>query len=495
MLAAALFAAASSGAQAPLSVDTLFRMDLPARNVNSITFLANGQMLLSGRMEFPGETNPRYLARVSANGQNDQSFPYLEGGSRLTAWNDRFYVQGSQTVRRLLPNGQIDPSFQHMNFDPYFNSAQGGDYHVFPDGRVLLGGYHTINAPHLGYQGGYNLVWFFNNGRLDTTRTHRTGNGAVFGIKEYPAGTSGGLGGKFLIHQWGTQYEGQAVSKVIRVHADGSLDNSFNAPIPQGYIYDMLPLPDGRAYIAGEFRLENGNDTIQLVRLMPDGSLDPTFNNDLAFEIDTAHLSNSAGVLDVLDLGNGLLALAGDFSSVDGHIRGGLCIIDTTGAVVTHYLEGAGCGNYDYQLGLMTITYGVISGITRAPSGHYYIWGAYHGYNDGTTNDTLQRMVTRLHGGEIGLGVVEAERQQPVLGLSLAPNPADAWVAIDYDLLGAGSGRLEVLDALGRRVHERALGGSKAQVVLDTRPWGEGLYTVRLTDGNGRMRSERLIAR
>ncbi len=495
VLLAATMAASSAAAQAPLSLDTTFRMDLPAQNVYSLLTMPNGQLLISGNMRFPGETNVWPLARINPDGSRDLSFPFTYGGAKLTPWQDRYYVAGSQTVRRLLPNGTLDNSFQHMNFDPYFSSLQGGDYHVYPDGRVLLGGYHTINAPHLGYQGAYNLIWFYNNGRLDTTRTHRTGNGVVWRIKEYPAGTAGGLGGKFLVHQWGTQYEGQPVSKVIRVHADGSLDNSFNAPIPWGYIYDMLPLPDGRAYIAGEYHLENGTDRVQLVRLLPDGSLDPSFNNWLAFEIDTAHLATHPSVIDVCELGSGLLALAGDFNTVEGYARGGLCIIDTTGQVVPFYADGAMCGNYDYQMGMQTVTYGALSGITRAPSGDYYIWGAYHGYSDGTTNDTLQRMVTRLHGGEIGLGVVEAERQQPVLGLSLAPNPADAWVAIDYDLLGAGSGRLEVLDALGRRVHERALGGSKAQVVLDTRPWGEGLYTVRLTDGNGRMRSERLIAR
>ncbi len=86
-------------------------------------------------------------------------------------------------------------------------------------------------------------------------------------------------------------------------------------------------------------------------------------------------------------------------------------------------------------------------------------------------------------------------KPQPELVLTLKPNPANAWVAIDYDLKSAGAGRLEVLDAMGRRVHERALGSSQAQLVLDTRPWGEGLYTVRLTDSSGRMRSERLIAR
>jgi uncharacterized delta-60 repeat protein len=488
VLTAALSAAASSGAQVPLSVDTLFRMNLHARNVNSMAFLASGQLLLSGRMEFTGETTPRYLARIFPNGQNDQSFPYSEGGSKLTAWNDRFYVQGSQTVRRLLPNGQIDPSFHHMNSDPYFLSLQGGDYHVYPDGRVLMGGYHTIDAPHLGYQGAYNLIWFYNNGRLDTTRAHRTGNGAVFGIREYPAGTAGGLGGKFLVHHWGTEYEGQPVSKVIRVHADGSLDESFNAPIPWGYVYDMLPLPDGRAYIAGEFHLENGTDRIQLVRLLPDGSLDASFNNGLAFEIDTAHLATSPSVMDVFDLGAGLLALAGDFNSVDGHARGGLCIIDTTGQVVPFYADGAGCGNYEYQMGLQTVTYGALSGITRAPNGQYYIWGAYHGYSDGTTNDTLQRMVTRLHGGEIGLGVRPTSQRTP--GMRLYPVPASTHLTLEMEEV-ARDVELVLSDALGREVMRQSFAAHSTTVSIAH--LGTGLYHAELLRHGERTLTQRLL--
>lgn len=118
MLAAALGAAASSGAQAPLSVDTNFRVDLPAQNIFSLASMPNGQILVSGNLEFPGEANVWPLARLNQDGSRDMGFPFTYGGAKLTPWQDRFYVAGSQTVRRLLPDGTIDNSFQHMNMDP-----------------------------------------------------------------------------------------------------------------------------------------------------------------------------------------------------------------------------------------------------------------------------------------------------------------------------------------------------------------------------------------
>ncbi|HRD54307.1 MAG TPA: T9SS type A sorting domain-containing protein [Flavobacteriales bacterium] len=486
-LAAAQIAAVSGNAQAPLSVDASFRMDLPAQNAYSLACMPNGQLLVSGNLEFPGETNVWPLGRINPDGSRDMSFPFTYGGAKLTPWQDRYYVAGSQTVRRLMPDGTIDNSFQHMNFDPYFSSLQGGDYHVFPDGRVLLGGYHTIDAAHLGYQGGYNLVWFFSNGRLDTTRVHRTGDGTVWRIQEYPPNTAGGLGGKFLVHHWGTEFEGQPVSKVIRVHADGSLDETFNAPIPWGYVWAMEPLPDGRAYIGGTFRLENQSDTIQLIRVMPDGSLDPTFNNGLDMLMGEQFTFLDAGVSCIFPIGEGLLAVTGLFSEVDGNERSGICMLDTTGNFVPYYFTGGGCGSYQYQIGQMVQTYGSIDGIIRAPSGDYYIWGAYHGYSDGTTNDTLQRMVTRLHGGEIGLGVPQAGSTKPVM--RLYPNPASTTVVVELGEVPRHA-ELVLRDALGRVVLRRRLTAHATAVELGV-PGGVYMAEV-LQSGRPRL-IERLV--
>ncbi len=409
-------------------------------------------------------------------------------GGKITPWGGGYYCGNGDLIRRFFSDGSLDDGFDMVGSWQQFSSLQGGDYHAFPDGRILFGGYHDINDAEHGADGVYNLAWFTNEGRLDTTRIHRTGNGVVWGIKEYPAGTAGGLGGKFLIHHWGTHYEGQPVNKLIRVHEDGSLDGSFSAPIPWGYLWAMEPLPDGRAYVGGTFLLENQTDTIQLIRVMPDGSLDPTFNNALDFERDPTHIGIGAAITELLQLGSGLLAIVGDFSAVDGHPRGGICIIDTTGAVVTHYLQGASCGNYDYQIGQGSFTYGAIEGITRAPSGDYYIWGAYHGYDDGTTNDTLQRMVTRLHGGEIGLGLMPAAPHG--MDLRLYPNPANASLTVETGTLLPGA-QLVLRDALGREVQRLRLNGH--YTTLRTAHLHEGIYHLELLHHGERAAAQRVV--
>lgn len=163
--------------------------------------------------------------------------------------------------------------------------------------------------------------------------------------------------------------------------------------------------------------------------------------------------------------------------------------MDTVGNVVDHYLDGAACGAYDFPIGMTVYRYQAIDGITRAPGGDYYIWGAYHGYSDGTTNDTLQRMVTRLHGGEIGLGVPQARVQEQAM--RIYPNPASTQVTVELDALPPNA-QLLLRDALGREVLRRRLMGYATTVALHG--LAEGAYMVEVQQGGKRLLpAERLM--
>ena len=52
---------------------------------------------------------------------------------------------------------------------------------MYPDGRVLVCGLHELSDSIRGYVGFYDLIWFSNQGYLDTTAHHRQGNGIMQG--------------------------------------------------------------------------------------------------------------------------------------------------------------------------------------------------------------------------------------------------------------------------------------------------------------------------
>ena len=79
--------------------------------------------------------------------------------------------------------------------------------------------------------------------------------------------------------------------------------------------------------------------------------------------------------------------------------------------------------------------------------------------------------------------------------ITLFPNPASAWVAINYELLSGLEERtwLRLKDALGRELQAVQLKDTKGQVVLDTRVYGTGVYTLELVKGQSVVQMERLV--
>ncbi|HRH39306.1 MAG TPA: delta-60 repeat domain-containing protein, partial [Flavobacteriales bacterium] len=142
-------------------------------------------------------------------------------------------------------------------------------------GSVLMSGLHSLNDPDHGFVGDYNLIWFNNDGSLDVTKTHRVGNGIIEYIAAQPDG-------KFLLSGSCTMWEGQPVGNTFRVMPDGSLDTTFTAAMAWGEVVSFTVLPDGKILAPGLFKTTAASpDSLHMVRLMPDGSFDPTFHNSL----------------------------------------------------------------------------------------------------------------------------------------------------------------------------------------------------------------------
>ena len=149
-------------------------------------------------------------------------------------------------------------------------------------------------------------------------------------------------------------------------------------------------------------------------------------------------------------------------------------MLDADGNLLAEPFGNSACGRYYYEpYGFL---YGSINGLLEAPDGYIYIWGAYKGYDDGTTNDPTQRFISRLYGINVGV----AEREQ--LLVEVFPNPSGGQVTIQLDRFFGGE-VVEVRDALGRHVlHKRITGDS---MVLDLSQQADGLYTLAVRS-NGR---------
>ena len=362
MTIAALWAATSAAAQQPFDLDPSFEMNLVDEYVSSLLIDDQGGVLLSGRLTFTDLEFQRRNGRVFPNGVRDGAY-YTSGlgGGKLAAWSDaRVYVATDQTVRRLNADGTQDPSFIEMNLGPYFSSLQGGDYHIFPDGRVLFTGTHLLNDTVRGFVGPYRLVWFSNTGYLDTTRVHRQGNGAITTITEDAQG-------RFLLSGFLNSYEGQQVGRIFRALPDGAFDTSFIAPLePFGFAFKIQQLDDGRILGVGRFKITGGTDTLGVVRMMPDGSLDGSFTS-VRISAEDAPVSLVPNVQDAHILPDGRMIIGGRFDHINGIPRGGIAMLNADGSLSEEFFTGPGCGNYTGT----AVNYRYVAGIVPAPNGEY----------------------------------------------------------------------------------------------------------------------------
>jgi len=465
-IAATIGVATIAHGQSPFDLDPTFITSIEQQGVGSVALLDDGDILLSGSIKFPGDQYDRSTARLNYDGSRDLAYPQVTyGGGKLTKWNDRYYVGNGQGIRRMWSTGNLDNGFDLVSAD-YIHFLQGGDYHVFPDGRLLITGTHGLSDTVRGYVGLYNLIWITAEGRLDTTRVHRKCNGGLDTVKELADGS-------FLVGGGMTQYDGYPVGNIIHVFADGSLDTSYQTSVFWNWPACFYPLPDGKVLCGGNLLFEGIADTLHLVRLNADGSLDGTFNNHLD-AVRTYDMDGKAAITSITPLGADRYIITGFWDQLEGEPRGGIALVDTAGNLLDDLFVGGGCGTY--WDGFSTI--GGINGLTEAPDGSYYIHGYYHGYDDGTTNGASQRMVSRLYG--LDVGVEETGEVEAADALRVYPNPAHGQCTVQW-ARPVSAGTLELVDVLGRVVLNAPAQGTSKGMDLGLLP--AGTYYLHLRDG------------
>jgi uncharacterized delta-60 repeat protein len=134
--------------------------------------------------------------------------------------------------------------------------------------------------------------------------------------------------GRILMAGWNT---------LVRLFPDGTLDSSFNVSLAPTYwhIFVVVPQPDGRILIGGDFDVINGTPRNFIARLMPDGSLDAGFN---------AHVGQDGNLVrqvnDIALQSDGRIIFGGYFTNVAGALRQGLARVSSDGTLDLTYNPG-----------------------------------------------------------------------------------------------------------------------------------------------------------
>jgi uncharacterized delta-60 repeat protein len=228
-------------------------------------------------------------------------------------------------LRRYHPDGSRDTSFQN-SLGPY---ALLHSFAVLPDGCVLVGGDRNggVNSPIPNA-----LARVLADGSVDPTFVApQPAWSQVTCVAVQPDGrilVSGNLQPVNSVSQ----------SALVRLLPDGALDPTFTAAFATSAIRTMVVQPDGKILVAGQFDMTapGGIRVRGISRFLPDGSLDPDFEPGSA-------TANGANAVTALALqADGRILVGGNFWMFNGVQRPILVRLEHDGAIDSTFNNGRG---------------------------------------------------------------------------------------------------------------------------------------------------------
>ena len=302
----------------PGEVDLVWKASMPLSGVSRIYSDAADNLYLTGNV-IAGSASARPLVALDAAGTVRTNFTlssrvtgfisgvrFLSGG-KLLLYGQSLQLDGlACTLLRLNADGSLDTTFTTSS-DPI------NDLIVLGDGRLVA----------LTSSG---MARYSAAGVRDTT----------YSSTSFPSGNLfPAPGGKFWIV--GSHYD--TVSYIVsrwltRLNADGTIDSTYVGPaLRQGEnISAVAPTPDGGLYVMLSLNDSNvsgyGFDHRRIVRVQPDGTVDPDF---AAGTFQFAQTSFS--ISDIAADAAGRLVLVGVFDRYDGSARNGTVRLLPSGAI------------------------------------------------------------------------------------------------------------------------------------------------------------------
>lgn len=370
------------------SVDASFA---PALNgaVYAVLVQRDGAIVIGGAFtQVDGQTR-NHIARLDASGNLDAAFDPdadnvvralgLQFGGKIVIGGDFTQVGGQPRTHlaRVSATGAVD-SAPAVAIDAPVHALL-----VQADGAFVAGGAFTQVAgqPH------HRLVRFSHDGAPDAAFAPDLAD-AVLTLAEQPDNNLL-IGGAF------TQAGGETRRYLARLYPGGALDANFDPVVDAGgaevNIKALAIQPDGRILVGGAFTSIDGQPRRRLARLLPDGSLDPTF---------TAGADQDIWAIAVQP--DGKIIVAGGFTEINGQARQNIARLDQNGAIDPTFMATA--DQFVLTLALQ-------------PDGKLLLGGDFS-----QVNGQVRKGLTRLHPDGSLDSTFQADTSGRILTLALQPD-------------------------------------------------------------------------
>ncbi len=437
--------------------------------ITSVTDAGNGKMYLGGY--FPAFESRNYfsLIRVNNDGSIDESFNTNNGffpgvsttNSVIVQPDHKVLVAGGfgsfgnkyyDNILRLNSDGSLDTTFKSKH--PF--GFSGGDVNVIAlqkDGKIIAGGKFDSynNIPR------NKLLRLNADGTLDTT--FKVGSGFDYDVMSLYLYDDGRImvGGSFF------KYNGKSQKAIVRLNADGSVDNSFSTGTGMdGIVYQIMKRADDKLVLVGTvFHKYNGVVVPNgIIRVYPDGTLDTTYNKaGTAFDSNiSAPLISSA----VLQSDNKVI-VTGLFKSYDSDSVYSIIRINADGSRDKTFITGKGFDGFEHKM-------------MMGPDGKLVVVGGFEKY------DTYHiKHAVRLFTGALPVSSVKTVTNTAE-AFEIYPNPStgDFTIKLPVTLMQA---QVEISDLTGKVIYSAAIEGGDIKH-FHLAGVAAGMYLVKVTGGS-----------
>jgi uncharacterized delta-60 repeat protein len=280
-----------------------------------ITIQSDGKVLVAGWLGGYNNVPAPNLIRINTDGTRDNTFQYTGLNSHeiyavKIQSDNKIVFGGLYDIGRLNSDGTTDNTFSSSG-EIY---ARVNSLFIQSDGKILVGGSFTsfYATPRR------RIVRLNQDGTTDSGFNVKTGADEtvlVVKIQEDQKILAGGLFKTF---------NGVLCNHFVRLNNDGSVDNTFNLPVPNERVTAIQPVENGKIIIAGLFSTLHGQAAKYVARLNVDGTIDNSFNTGV-------------GPDDVVSginlLNNGKIILTGQFSNFNTISSKQIVMLNTDGSV------------------------------------------------------------------------------------------------------------------------------------------------------------------
>lgn len=477
-----------SVAQLPTyTIDESFNTDALFRSHNGASdfhFLDDGRILIGGGVYnvTVSEAIQTAYGMINDNGSwaGEWSVQNESSVGEIIPQSDGYVFTTGYSAFKVLSDG-TPWSYEYGEFwsdyfvggtnNPY-NVQRLWDIHQQEDGNLLIGGAIATDTLQPALMRG--VCRLLEDGSHDSDFpaidiTPSNGGGMVRRIFPSPDGSwyiSGGF----------TAINGHETNHVAKLTPEFEVDIEFVSPFVYagpGVNNEDIVLVDSqnRVWVSGfKMRLqENPTDTIQLIRLFPDGTVDESFTSRLCKNVyPEEYQFKYSSVSKVIELESnpGNFLMVGVFSHFDEMPQACIAVVNDSGEIQEHFFQGLGATVNDYSP-IQSVEMPSIQTVREFDNGDLLIGGAFSEFM-GETHYSVVRLK---------LGVLGTENQSALNQMfKLWPNPVSHSVNVSFE--GLVSGEVKIMNLTGQVVETHQMLGETLK--LNTTELPKGIYFVSL---------------